>query len=202
MSKRKKSNKKLTHSLAHIIRKVFKENPDSTLNHKQVCAMINVKESAIRKLVYSILEDLSKKEILKKAGYNIYQLNHNESFLERIIQMTARKAGFVVVNDPEVEDIFIPPHSINQAIGGDLVKIQITKQGKKRPEGVVLEVIERERSQFVGTIQMHDNYAFLIPDNPRVGTDIFIQKEKLKGAKEGDKAIAEITVWPKSAQSP
>ncbi len=202
MSKIKKTNKKLKHSLAHIIRKVFTENPDSTLSHKQVCALIDVKESPIRKLVYSILEELSKKSVLKKAGHNLYQLNHNETFVEGIIQMTARKSGFVVVNDPEVDDIFIPPHSINQAIGGDLVKVQITKKGKKRTEGIVLDIIERERSQFVGTIKMHDNYAFLIPDNPKIGTDIFIQKEKLKGAKDGDKAIAKITVWPKSAQNP
>jgi len=202
MSKRKKSNKKLKHSLTHIIRKVFTENPDSELNHKQVCALINVKEPALRKLVYSILEDLSKTNFLKKAGYNVYQLNHSESFLEGILQMTPRKAGFVVVNDPEQDDIFIPPNSINQAIGGDLVKVQIIKKGKKRPEGVILSVIERERSQFVGTIQMHEKFAFLIPDNPKIGTDLFIQKEKLKGAKDGDKAIAKITVWPKSAQNP
>ena len=202
MSKGKKSKKKLKQSLSHIIRKVFTENSDSSLNHKQICALINVKESALRKLVYSILEDLSKTNFLKKDGYSSYKLNQSDSIYEGILQVTARGAGFVIVDDSDMEDIYIPEKHVNQGLGGDLVKVQITKQGKKRPEGEIIEVVNRERTQFVGTIQMNEKFAFLIPDNPRVGTDLFIQKEKLKGAKDGDKAIAKITVWPKSAKNP
>ena len=91
---------------------------------------------------------------------------------------------------------------MNHALHGDLVKIQIIKSGKSRIEGEVLEVVSRERTQFVGTIQMHDNFAFLVPDNQRSGTDLYISKEKLNGAKNGEKVLARITVWPKSADSP
>ncbi len=69
MSKRKKPpKKKLKHSLNHIIRKVFSENPESTLTHKQVCNLIDAREGAIRKLAYSVLEDLVKTSFLKNAG--------------------------------------------------------------------------------------------------------------------------------------
>jgi len=66
----------------------------------------------------------------------------------------------------------------------------------------VIEVIDRERTQFVGTIELHDKFAFLIPDNLKAGTDIYISKEKLNGAKQGDKALVKITVWPKSSNNP
>ena len=202
MSRHKKPKKKLKQSLTHIIRKVFTENSDSSFNHKQVCALVNVRENAIRKLVYSVLEELSKNGVLKKEGHNSYRLNQADSLFEGVLQVTARKSGFVIVDNPDVSDIFIPQKAMHQGIGGDLVKVQITKKGKNRFEGAIIEVIERERTQFVGTVQMHEKFAFLVPDNPRVGVDLFIQKEKLKGAKNGDKAIGKISVWPKSAQNP
>lgn len=202
MSKNNQQGKKLKQSLLHIIRKVFTENSSSKLTHKQVCTLIDVKEKALRKLAFSVLEELAKTGFLKSAGHGVYQLNESSNFVEGYLQMTARGAGFVIPDADNVTDVFVPPHQINQALDGDKVRVQITKQGKGRSEGIITNVIERERTQFVGTIEVHEKYAFLIPDNSRVGTDIFIPKEKLKGAKNKDKALVKITTWPKSASSP
>lgn len=202
MSKGKKPKKKLKDSLKHVIRKVFIENEASSLSHKHVCGLLDAREAAIRKLVYSVLEDLVKDGFLRKSSHGIYILNENKNYHEGILQVTARGAGFVVIDDEKVDDVYISPENLQQGLGGDKVKIQITKQGRSRKEGVIIEVLERERTQFVGTIQMHENFAFLVPDNSRVGTDLYIRKEKLKGAKDGDKALAKITVWPKSADNP
>lgn len=202
MSKQKKTKKKLKQSLSHIIREVFTENSESSLNHKQVCSLINVKESALRKLVYTILEDLGRSNFLKKEGYDSYKLNASNSIFEGVLQITTRGSGFVIMEDKEMADIFVPERYINQSLGGDIVRVRVTKRGGKRFEGEIISVVERERTQFVGTVQMHEKYAFLVLDNTRVGADLFIQKEKLKGAKNGDKAIAKITVWPKTADNP
>lgn len=201
MSKYKKP-KKLKESLSHIIRKVFTENNDSSLNHKQVCALVNIKETALRKLVFTTLEDLVKIGFLKSVGHGNYALNKNEKTYEGIIQLTQRKAGYVIVDDTNVSDIYIAPTNVNQALGGDRVQVQIIKQGKDKKEGVVLNVLERERTQFVGTIHKHEKFAFLVLDNTRIGTDIYIPNEKLKGAKNGEKVLGKITVWPKSAENP
>jgi len=202
MSKRKTPKNKLRKSLLHIVRKVFSENPESTLNHKQVCALIDVRESALRKLVYNVLEDLLESGYLKKQGHGVYQLNQSESYYEGTLEITMRGAGYVVLDDSESRDVFIAPQNLNHSLSGDRVKVQIIKRGKSKTEGIILDVVERERTQFVGTINMHENFAFLVPDNSRVGTDLFIPKEKLKGAKHGEKALAKITVWPKSKENP
>jgi len=202
MSKNKKSGKKLRHSLTHVIQKVFTSNPESSLNHKQVCSLIDVKEGAIRKLVFTVLEEMKKTGFLKASGYGVYQLNNVENFVEGYLQITQRGAGFVLSEKEGEADIFIPPHAINQSLDGDRVKAQIVKKGKSRNEGVIISVVERERTQFVGTIQMHEKFAFLIPDNDRVGTDIFIPKEKLHGAKDKEKVLVKITAWPKSTDNP
>lgn len=203
MSKRNKTPKnKLKHSLNHIIRKVFLENPESTLTHKQICTLIDVREGALRKLAFGVLEELVKTTFLKAAGHGVYILNSSTGTYEGTIQLTARGSGYVILDGDSQPDVFIHPTNLNQALDGDKVKVQITKKGGSKPEGIVIEIVNRERTQFVGTIQVYDKYAFLVPDNTRVGTDIFIPKEKLNGAKNGDKALVKITTWPKSADSP
>lgn len=202
MSKNRKPKNKLKDSLTHILRKVFTENSDSSLNHKQVCALVNIKENALRKLVYTTLEELVKVGFLKHSGHGVYSLNKTESYFEGTIQLTQRKAGYVIIDDSTMPDIYIAPQNVNQALGGDRVQVQLIKTGKEKKEGVVVKVLERERAQFVGTIQKQEKFAFLVLDNTRVGTDIYIPNEKLKGAKNGDKVLAKITVWPKSAENP
>lgn len=203
MSKRKKSpNKKLKQSLTQTLRKVFTQNPESNLTHKQVCHLIDVRDSALRKLVFNVLEDLVKQGFLMKSGHSIYGLNTESNALTGTLQITPRGAGFVVLDDPSYLDVFIHPKNLNQALGGDRVIVQITKKGSSRNEGVIVSVEERERTQFVGTIQEEDKFAFLVPDNSKVGTDIFIPKGKLNGAKNGDKALVRITAWPQSADNP
>jgi ribonuclease R len=203
MSKRKKSpKKKLKQSLTHTLRKVFSQNPESTLTHKQVCNLIDVREGALRKLVFNVLEDLVRSGFLRNAGHGVYTLNAAENFFEGTLQITARGAGYVILDDPSYLDVLVEPKNLNQGLDGDRVRVQITKKGKSRNTGVIVSVLERERTQFVGTIQEEEKFAFLIPDNSRVGTDIFIPKGKLNGAKNGDKALVRITTWPKSADSP
>ena len=199
---RKKPNAKLKRSLAHIIRKVFTENPESTLNHRQVCAMIDVREKALRKLAYNVLEELRSEQFLSSMSHGEYKFNTSSNCAEGTLQITQRGAGFVVTDAKDQDDIFVAPKNLNQGLGGDRVKVQITKKGKSRDEGVIVEVVTRERTQFVGTIQLNEKFAFLIPDNSRVGTDIFIPKEKLNKAKNGEKALVKITKWPKSADNP
>lgn len=202
MSK-KKSNKpnKMKATLTHVVRKVFEKNPDSVLSHKQVCVLIDVRENALRNLVFEILEELSKDGTIKRTAHAVYTSGIKEDVFEGFIELTARGAGFVVTDD-EQEDIYVAPQNIGQSLNGDRVKVRVFKRGKSRMEGEIVAVLSRERTQFVGTIETHDKFAFLVPDNLKSGTDIYIPKEKLSGAKNGDKALVKITVWPKSSKNP
>ena len=202
MSK-KKSNKpnKMKATLTHVVRKVFEKNPDSVLSHKQVCVLIDVRENALRNLVFEILEELSKDGTIKRTAHAVYTSGIKEDVFEGFIELTARGAGFVVTDD-EQEDIYVAPQNIGQSLNGDRVKVRVFKRGKSRMEGEIVAVLSRERTQFVGTIETHDKFAFLVPDNLKSGTDIYIPKEKLSGAKNGDKALVKITIWPKSSKNP
>jgi ribonuclease R len=196
-----KKDRKLKQGLFHIIRKLFEQHPDAKLNYKQVCSLLHLKDAESRKLVVSILSDLANEGFLHQSGHATYLYKNEQETVEGDLELTARGAGFVVT-DKSTSDIYIPPHLVGQAIHGDTVKVVITKRGKERSEGRIVEVVSRERTQFVGTIQMHDKFAFLIPDNVRTGVQIYIPQEKLNGAKNREKALVKITVWPKSAEHP
>ena len=113
---RKKTQKKdkIRNSLTYIVSKVFEKNPDSILTHKQICTLIDVKEHELRKLVFTVLEDLNKQGVLSKHGHGIYGAN-SQSLIEGTIELTARGGGFVITDDDE-NDIYIAPDNIKQAL--------------------------------------------------------------------------------------
>jgi ribonuclease R len=199
--KKQKGPGKMRASMTHLIRKLFQSNPDSVLTHKQVCSLIDLRENSLRKLAFDVLQDLSQHGELIRNSHGVFSLNNQSQIVTGILELTVRGSGFIIPENGS-EDIYIAPQHIGQSLNGDKVTIRILKQGKGRREGQILEVLEREKTQFVGTIELHDNFAFLIPDNIKTGTDIYISKEKLNGAVHGDKALARITVWPKSSANP
>lgn len=194
-------DKKLKQSLFHIIRKLFQQQPDAVLNYKQVCMLLHIKDGESRKLVVTILTELNKEGFLKQDGHATYRYSNTQEIIQGELELTQRGSGFVII-DKKSTDVFIPPHAIGQAIHGDTVKVVITKRSGERPEGRIVEVVSRERTQFVGTIVMKDKFAVLVPDNSRTGVEIIIAKENLNGAKNKDKALVKITVWPKTAEHP
>lgn len=196
-----KSTKKLKTGLYHIIRKLFEQHQEALLNYKQVCSLLHIHDSESRKLVVALLRELETEGFLRKSGHETYAYSNTTETIEGELELTQRGSGFVIVGKNEA-DIFIAPHNIGQAIHGDIVRVALTKKSGNRPEGKIMEVVSRERTQFVGTIHMYDKHAFLIPDNTKTGVKIYIPFEKLNKAKNKDKALVKITVWPKSAEFP
>ncbi len=202
MSKNKsKKPSKFTKSLTHIIQKLFQKNSDKILSHKEVCAEISLKDNELRKQTFSILKELAREGFLSETSSSSFKLNNSTAFIEGEIQITQRGSAFLLAKD-EKGDIYISAGNTNQAMNGDTVRVAITKAGSSRREGKVIEILTRERTQFVGTLDVKEKFAFFIPDNQRTGIDIYIPIEKLNGARNKDRVLVKITVWPKSAENP
>jgi ribonuclease R len=111
--------------------------------------------------------------------------------------------GFVMV--PELErDIIIKPDKMGLALDGDEVRVEVLGDSKRggRQEGVIREVIRRHQQEFSGRLDVHEHYAFLIPDKQNMPVDIFVPLDLLNGAKNGDKAIVKIIEWTERAKNP
>ena len=208
MAKKKKQHQKQgtrtslkKNALTPLLIKVFEKNSDAELTHKQVCYLIDAKDPASRQLVFDALQNLCANKQLTRTNHFTFKLASEIQYLKGNIQLTQRGAAFVTI-EGRSKDVFIAPQNVGQALNGDLVNIRIFKEGPQRDEGAVVTILERERTQFVGTIKIVDKYALLIPDNHRSGIQIYISKEHLNGAINGEKVLVKITVWPKSAEMP
>jgi len=115
---------------------------------------------------------------------------------------THRGFGFVTIED-ENEDIFIAGDATKGALHGDRVAVMIKEeQTGKRKEGVVVSILERGKNEIVGTFEKSKNFGFVVPDNQKFGSDIFIPKEFTKGAVTGHKVVVKITKYGDAGQSP
>lgn len=205
MFKKKKFDRgsgKKRSAITSIIIKVFERNPEQELTHKEITTLVDARDPAARQLVFDTLNLLVEQKTLKRINHLTFKLAvDSNNFFEGTIQITQRGSGFVVCQGRE-KDIFIAPQNLSQAMNGDLVKVRVFKQGPKRDEGAVVEVKERERVQFVGTLHFRERNILLIPDSTKSGIEIIIAKENLNGAKEGEKVLAKIIAWPKSSSTP
>ena len=112
-------------------------------------------------------------------------------------------SSFLIPNSSFEEDILVKPSDTNHALHGDTVKVRMFPQRKMhKPEGQVVEVLERARTRFVGVIQRQDRFAFMVSDNRTMTVDIFIPLSDLNGAEDGEKVLVEMTDWPDRMNNP
>jgi ribonuclease R len=127
-------------------------------------------------------------------------ININDK-IEGELRMNSSGSAYLVSNDL-AKDIYIHKKHTNQGLHLDLVKVEIIPGKDRGLEGKVIEVIKRFKTKFVGTLQVSDRFAFLVPDSPKMPTDIFIPLPKLNGGEDGQKVVGEITNWNKHAKNP
>lgn len=177
------------------------EDPGKTVNYRQIAGTLGIKDQETRKLINIVLQELADNGSLDQLSRGKFKLKAKTGTATGIVEM--QKQGFAYVNSDELESpVIISALNLKHAMEGDKVRIHVFARRKKHDvEGEVTEILERAKTVFVGTIQVSRNFAFLIPKG-KVGFDIFIPKEKLNGAKDGQKAIAEIKDWPAKARSP
>ena len=122
--------------------------------------------------------------------------------IEGIFRANEKGYGFVEVEGQE-EDLFVPSNSVNKALNGDTVQVMIykRKEGTKRAEAKIVKIVKRERETVVGTFQKSKNFGFVVPDDKKFGTDIFISKSKCKEAKNNDKVVAKIIKYPERGKN-
>ncbi len=114
----------------------------------------------------------------------------------------AKGFGFVEV-EGYGEDFYIPEDKTNGAFHMDRVQIAFLsgRRGQRR-EAEVVRILERGTKQLVGTYEQSRNFGFVIPDNSKIGTDIFVPKERSKGAVTGHKVVVELTSYGDERHKP
>ncbi len=115
-----------------------------------------------------------------------------------------KRFAFLITDNPDEDDIYASGEDLNNVLNNDRVIIRLYKQiiPGKRAEGKVLRILERANNKVVGTYEEGNGFGFVIPDDTRLGTDLFISKKNARGAREGMKVVAEILEWPEKRRNP
>ena len=189
-------------SLSKLIDGIFSDNPTKTFNYKQISSALEIKDIGTKQLIVGILYDLVDLDALTEISTGKFKLKSRMGNITGTVDMTARGAAFIVSAETE-EDVFVSQENLNRALHGDTVTVYLYARKKsKQPEGEVVEIVKRKKTTFVGTLDISKNYAFLVSSSRNMPHDIFIPLSKLNGAQNGDKAIAQITEWPKKSKNP
>jgi len=182
---------------------IFEQNGNTPLNYKQVAAKLNLNDPDDREVIHDILRDETKKRTLKEISHGKYQMLELKTFVEGRVDMTADGSAFIVTDDEFENDIFVAPRKLRTALNGDRVKVYVyAKSRGKNKEGEVIEILQRAKIEFTCIVKLSDRFALFIPVVRKMLHDIFIPMNELNGAKNGIKAIAEITDWPVDAKNP
>lgn len=117
------------------------------------------------------------------------------------LDITRSGMGFVIVPNQET-DILIRPADFNTAMHGDTVLVKMKSGGGRRLQGEVTEVVERKRVEFIGQLQVSENFAFFVAESDKPMPDLFIPINQLNNAKNGDRVVARLVKWDNKDKRP
>jgi len=204
MAKEKKNKKALRfnkQTLKRAILSVYYENGNQSFNYKQIGAAVGAKDVGELQLVNVVLQELRDADVLVETDRGKYRLKSQGGTVTGMMELNSKGYGQVTSEELE-EPVFVSAANMNHALDGDKVRIRLYARRKRsNPEAEVIEILERAKTTFVGTVEISQFSAFLIPSK-KTPFDLFIPKDKLLGAKNGQKAVARIMDWPENARNP
>ena len=201
--KEKKAGKRMNKKqLTELLMALFQQHPTDELPQKYIFDSLRLTTHPLKMLCMEILYDFIEDDFIKESSKHRYKLNN------RGIEMTGtfhrkKNGNNTFLPDDGGEPILIAERNSAHAMDGDKVKVFFFPKRKHRMiEAEVVEILERSNDTFVGTLSINKSYAFLLTESRRLANDIFIPKDKLKGGKNGDKAVVKVTEWPAEFKNP
>ena len=118
-------------------------------------------------------------------------------------RISVNASGSAYLTDPNLpKDIYIHKSNTNKALHLDKVKIRVKEGIGRAMEGEVIEIVERFRTEFVGTLQISPKFAFFIPDSNKLPVDFYVPLNALNNAEDGQKVVVRLTEWKDDAKNP
>ena len=146
---------------------------------------------------------MGRKNSRKKKETKKQKTTHDNKALKGKLDVTRSGMGFVTVENLDV-DILVRPSDFNTALHGDTVRVAIKEQRNhgRRMQGVVKEVLQRKRNEFIGRLEMNKGFGFFIAEMDKPMPDIFIPATNLNGANDKDRVVVKILEWDNSGKRP
>ncbi len=196
-----RENKKTLEARKKVICDLVKDPIYVPMKEKELAVFLQVARED-REELRAVLGQLLAEGQLMLTAKGKYVKSNGHSLVGTFVS-NARGFGFVEIEGRE-EDLYIPEEQINGAFHRDTVEVALLpEQEGRRQEAKVVRIVSRGIKQIVGTYDgARENYGFVVPDNARLPQDIFVPRERSKGAMSGHKVVVEITDYGSEKRSP
>jgi ribonuclease R len=180
----------------------MKDEAYKPLTIQELETAFGIQDSSDFKGFVKALVQMEEKGLVVRTRSNRYGLPQKMSLIRGKLIGHAKGFAFVVRDEPGMDDLFIPPNETNTAMHGDTVLARISSESSgQRQEGSIIRVIERGIQQMVGTYVESKSFGFVLPDDKKFTSDIFIPKSASKGAVEGHKVVVKLVTYPEGRKS-
>lgn len=173
-----------------------------SLNIKQIAWELELKGGDYRQKIRLALESLIAEKLVKKNNSYKFKSIIKKTSILGVVDINKSGHGYVLTESFD-EEVFVNKKNRLNSLNKDTVCIELIKGGiSGRIEGVITKVLSRANKKFTGFIDDDGKNAFFIADNTKVGSDFFIPRESLNGAKNQSRVIVEFVDWPINAGCP
>src|SRR5699024_3467627 len=193
----------MSENLQEEILNYFKESGTRPLAVNELEEIFSMERSEDFKKLVKTLNELEDTGQLVRTRKNRFGLPEKMNLIRGNIEMHKKGFAFLIPEDENQQDVYIHSSDLLSAMNNDTVILRLEKKGVRnnRPEGAVVRVLGRANNQIVGHFEDSHEFGFVIPDDQRSPNDVFIPKNKTKGAVAGHKVIVEIAKYPEGRKS-
>jgi len=158
-----------------------------------------------------LLRQLERSGRITRTKGDRYIKSRQADLIPGRIQINRQGKGFLQPDDAGLKEIMIPESATSTALHGDRVLVRRDSRPRARhPEvgaketGTVIRILERKRTQLVGTLQRGRRFLYVIPDDPRMPHDIYVPEPRDLGRRPnlGDKVVVELLEWTSRHANP
>jgi ribonuclease R len=176
-------------------------NSYKPLTAEELAKSLKIKQWAV---FIDLLQELEEdgKIVLNRKG--CYGLPQKMNLVAGRLQGNPKGFAFLIPDDPQEQDVYVKNEDLNGAMHNDRVIVRLYRhlEDGRKPVGEVIRVLKRVNQQVVGTYESSRYFGFVVPDDKRLGCDIFIPKNEQGEARTGDKVVIEMLSWPEPRRNP
>lgn len=157
-----------------------------------------------KKAFQNTLVEMEKEGLVMSTRSQRFGVPEKMGFMTGILKGHWKGYGFVDSIDPELPSAYIPANAMRNAFHLDKVLVRIKESAgeDQKAEGEVVSVLERGVLELPGTFEKSKKFGFVVPDDPRFNSDIFIPGDRAKGVPNGYKVVCRITKWAENRRNP
>ncbi len=186
-----------------LILNFMKEDMYVPMKAKELALMLSVPKTEYATFV-EVLNHLEQEYKIQKNRKSKYSLVEEGKYLSGVFRANEKGFGFVKVEGKE-EEIYIAKNNTKGALNGDKVLLEMIQNSKENTqegheEGKIIKIISHDKNCLVGTFTKQQNYGFVVPDDRKFGTDIYISKKNMLKAKNNTKVVVQITKYPEKGK--